>query len=306
MRRNLQTVMKVLLAILVITAGIAVYRNGSSWLAGIQDHPWTLDPLKLVLSALLLAASLALTPLGWVTVCRSMGSGIPSRDLFAAWFTSQLGRYIPGKIWLFAGRAGFLKTRGMNAGRAAATTVYELLFSVAAVGLIALVTCLIKPDILYGRVAGTAAFIAAAGLLLLPVLHPFQKLICRKKGIEIESLPSTTAALRTIGVFTMLWAVRGFALFLLLTGVGLDHISPLRTAAAEPLAWLAGYIVVIVPGGIGVREAAAAALASPGAVAPAAAAIAGQRIFMALTEVILALSTSKRILNSGRTHESER
>jgi len=295
--RNLQILIRILLFILVITASVAVYKNGSSWFAEIREHQWTLNPLKLVLSALLLGGSLAMTPLGWVLICRSMGSAIPSKDLFAAWYSSQLGRYIPGKIWLFAGRVAFLKSRGMKAGRATATTIYELLFSVAAVGVITLTASMITRDRLFGGIAGTAAVFAAAGLVLLPLLHPFQKQVCRRKGISGENLPSPVTALRAVGIFVLLWLIRGIALYLLLTGVGLGGISPMRTAVAEPLAWLAGYIVVIVPGGIGVREAAAAALAAPEAIAPAAVAIAGQRLFMALMEVILALSVSKRILH---------
>ncbi|MCK5037398.1 MAG: hypothetical protein KAS73_15980, partial [Candidatus Sabulitectum sp.] len=56
-----------------------------------------------------------------------------------------------------------------------------------------------------------------------------------------------------------------------------------------------GYIVFFVPGGVGVREAAAAAIAAPMLIAPAAVVIAGQRLFMAMVEVILALLNSRKV-----------
>ncbi|MCD6587548.1 MAG: hypothetical protein J7K88_03260, partial [Candidatus Fermentibacteraceae bacterium] len=61
-------------------------------------------------------------------------------------------------------------------------------------------------------------------------------------------------------------------------------------------------IVFFVPGGIGVREAVAASIAAPGLVAPAALAIAGQRVFMAAAELVLALLNSGKVkFTSGGT-----
>jgi uncharacterized membrane protein YbhN (UPF0104 family) len=298
--------MKALLGVLVLAALAAVYINGAKWLDEIGRFAWRPDPLKLIASALLLSASFALTPWGWIRICRAMGSKIPSGELSSAWYTSQLGRYIPGKVWLFAGRAGFLKSRGMTPGRAAATTVYELFFSMASVGFISAIAVLLSPDMLSGGTARAAAAFAGGSMLLLPMLHPVQKLVCKRKGIPHETLPSGGTALVVTGIFILLWLARGGALYLLLSGVGIEPLDLVRSLAAAPLSWLAGYIVIFVPGGIGVREAAAAALAAPETIAPAAAAIAGQRIFMALAELVLALSTSGKILRSGRTNVIKR
>lgn len=295
-------IMKALLGVLVLAALAAIYINGADWLMEIRRFSWNPDPLKLILSALLLSISLVLTPWGWINICRAMGSKIPSSELRSAWYASQLGRYIPGKVWLFAGRAGFLKSRGMTPGRAAATTVYELFFSMASVGFISVIAVIFSPDMLSGGTARAAAAFAGGSLLLLPMLHPVQKFLCRRKGIPHDALPSGSTALRVTGIFTLLWIARGAALYLLLSGIGIAPLDVFSSLAAAPLSWLAGYIVIFVPGGIGVREAAAAALAAPDTIAPAALGIAGQRIYMALAEVVLAISTSGRILRSGRTN----
>lgn len=295
-------IMRALLVILMLAALAAIYMNGADWLREIRRFSWNPHPLKLILSALLLSISLVLTPWGWINICRAMGTEISPGVLRSAWFSSQLGRYIPGKVWLFAGRAGFLKSRGMSAGRAAATTVYELFFSMASVGFISLMAVLFSPDMLSGGTARAAAAFAGGSLLLLPMLHPVQKFVCRRKGIPHDTLPSGSTALRVTGIFTLLWLARGAALYLLLRGVGIAPLDVFRSLAAAPLSWLAGYIVIFVPGGLGVREAAAAALAAPETIAPAAVAIAGQRIYMAITEVVLALSTSGKIFHSGRTY----
>lgn len=295
-KKTLHIITVSVLLIMAAAAAYALYRNGSSWLSSIQGHQWVLNIPRLTASAVILSVSLILTPAGWVMICRGMGSKIPSAELFAAWFSSQLGRYIPGKIWLFAGRAGFLKARGMNGARAAATTAYELFFTVASVGFVSVAVLFTTPDLLSGGTARTAALTAASFMILLPLLHPVQKLICRKRGIPVNTLPSAAEAIKISAFYALLWAARGLSIYLLLTGTGIVSAEPARSVAAAPLSWLAGYIVVFVPGGIGIREAAAAAIAAPAAVAPAALALAGQRIFMTVAEVLLALFTSKKII----------
>ncbi|MCK5842936.1 MAG: flippase-like domain-containing protein, partial [Candidatus Sabulitectum sp.] len=272
-----------------------IWKNGGSWLEEVGRYNWQLNMGELAVSAVLLTASLALTPSGWVLICRSMGSKIPAGEMFAAWYASQLGRYIPGKIWLFAGRAGFLKARGMKAGKAAATTAYELFFTVASIGLLVMVLALISPEVFQHTGGKTAAIAAASAILLLPLLHPVQSFLCRKKGIDAKELPSMRTAAAATLLYAFLWMVRGLSLFLLLRGAGLTELHFSHSLAAAPLSWLAGYIVFFVPGGLGVREAAAAAIAAPMLIAPAAVVIAGQRLFMAMVEVILALLNSRKV-----------
>jgi len=304
--KKVRTIASFLLAVLAAAALYAIYRNGGAWLVSIENHRWSLDIPRLAVSALLLAFTLALTPRGWIMICRGMGSDIEASQLYAAWFASQLGRYVPGKVWLFAGRAGFLKAKGMKASRALATTAYELFFTIASVGLISLLSVLLRPDLLSGGAAKTAFTAAAAAVLLLPLLHPVQKILCRKKGISVDSLPSRSDTIKITLFYAVLWMGRGISLYLLLTGAGIDITEPARALAAAPLSWLAGYIVIVVPGGVGIREAAAAAIAAPEAVAPAALALAGQRVFMALAELLLALFTSKKIIHAGGTNAAER
>jgi hypothetical protein len=290
---------------LFILAGIAafmIWKNGGRWLDEVGRYSWNLSWGKLVVSGALMLASLSLTPSGWVMISRSMGATVPAGEMFAAWYASQLGRYIPGKIWLFAGRAGFLKANGMKTGRAAATTAYELFFTVASVGLLVIMLSVTTQSVFVYSSARTAALAAAAAILLLPLLHPVQNYLCRKKGINPGKLPSIRTSLGVTLLYSSLWAIRGYSLFLLMRGTGLAEVSFPQALAAAPLSWLAGYIVFFVPGGIGVRETIAAAIAAPGLVAPATVVIAGQRIFMAAAELLLALLNSDKVnFSSGGT-----
>jgi glycosyltransferase 2 family protein len=305
-RGRLRLTALLLLTALTAAAAFAFADNWGGWAESVRLHSWNIEPVTLVISALLLFLSLVMSPLGWALTAREMGSAATRRELFAAWYASQLGRYIPGKVWLFAGRAGYLRSKGMTTARAAATTFYELFFSAASVGLVTLAAAVFSPLPAEGAAVRWAIILAGGALLFVPFLHPVQRTVASRKGISAESLPSASLSLKVTGVFAAIWLVRGYALYLLLEGTGIHDISIFRAIAAAPLSWLAGYIVVFVPGGLGIREAAAAAIAAPGSVAPAVVALGGQRLYMAAVEVILALAGSGGVLVSGRTDVDKR
>ncbi len=280
---------------LLVFAGVQIRRHGGDWLESAERFPWKLDPPLLAASSLALLAGLAFSPEGWVMVCRQRGVDIPRKTLYAVWFGSQLGRYIPGKVWLFAGRIGYLKARGYSLGKSASTLVLELLFSTAAVGVMTFSVWLFHPDIADGRALRWALGAAGAAVALLPLLTPLQKLVFRIRGLDFRPVP-LRHALAVTGFYTLTWIVRGIALWLWFRGMGIGEAEPARCLAAAPLSWLAGYIVVLVPGGLGVREAAAALIALPGTLlAPGIVAAGGQRIVMTVMELVLAAATAGRL-----------
>lgn len=284
------------LAVLVLFASTAVAAKWEEISGSFERVNWSPDPLALAASVAILTASLALNPSGWMILARELGSDAPAAHLRAAWFASQLGRYMPGKIWLFAGRIGFLRSQGLSTPRAIAASVWELIAGAAAAGAVAL------PCILFSGAAGfaptvrTAAAAAAAALFVLPLLGPVQRAAFALKGRSGFTGIGTTVGLRVAGIFCALWAARGLSLHLWLTGLGLETRGFLPVMAAAPLSWLAGYIVFVVPGGIGVRETVTAALVAPsGTAGPVVAACLGQTVLMAVLEILLALPSFRAV-----------
>lgn len=277
---------------------LAAWRIADRWPELRRDFlgaGWSVSPALLAASAPLLCAGLLLTCSGWILAARDLGSRSGTKRLAAAWFASQVGRYVPGKIWLFAGRIGFLRSEGMSMARAAAASAWEVMTSFASVGLVALPLVLLGGAIPGGGVA-TAVAAASAALLLLPLTVPAQRLAFRVKGIgEYSGVRASTIA-RILLLYSASWILRGAATLLWLEGLGLDTRGFAAAAAAAPLSWLAGYIVVFVPGGIGIREAATAAICVEGGlVAPATVAVLGQTLLMALFELAMALAGAGRL-----------
>jgi len=291
--------------ILLLIVGRHLWLAGGEWLESAREYPWKLDPLLLTTSSLLLLLGLFVSPEGWVMVCRERGITLSRRELYAVWYGSQLGRFIPGKVWLFAGRIGLLKARGYSMAKTASTLVLELLFSTAAVGFVALFVGVFHPGIAESPTVRWAIAAAGVAAALLPLLSPLQKLVFRMKKVSFRPVPLGHSIMVTL-FYIGTWVVRGAAMYMWFRGMGLDA-GPLECLAAAPLSWLAGYIVVLVPGGLGVREAAAALIALPVALlAPGIAAAGGQRIVMTVWEVALAVFTAGTLKKvKGKTLDEE-
>lgn len=296
------------LGLLICLAVWVVVSNAGEWLDQIKSFTWSPDWFMLLLSSLLLAISYYYTPEGWVRLARTAGCDPGRASLRSVWFLSQLGRYVPGKVWLLAGRAGYLKTRGLSTARAGSVPILELLYTAAAAGLTGALPVLLSSDISFGEPAiRTAVIASSACLLLVPLLSPILRLVYRVRyGNPPESLPVPGAGGTAwiLGLYIALWASRGLALYFWLRGFGLLSMSPLACISAAPFSWLAGYIVFLVPGGIGIREAAVVAMIAPtGLTGPVLAVVAGQRLLLSVLEIGFALRAAKgRILGAGKVN----
>ncbi len=279
------------LLLLAAFAARAVWSRRDELVASFASVEWSASWTRLALSAVLLSAGLLLNPAGWILISRRLGAQGGTAEMLAAWFGSQLGRYMPGKIWLFAGRIGYLRSGGLSLARAASASVWELLCSFASVGLVA------GPALLQGGgrdmsgPARTALVAAAAAVFLLPLLKPIQKAAFRLRGIQGSPAVGHGATAAATGIYAAIWLLRGASLWLWLEGLGVGSRGPLQCLAAAPLSWLAGYVMILVPGGIGVREAVTGALvADQGMIAPVIAATLGQTVLMAVIELVSALA----------------
>jgi len=298
---------RIVLLILLALSVILILRYGNEWLSEIAQWSWEPDPLLIAFSVLLLVISFWFTPFGWVWISKELGSTSCSSELRGVWFASQLGRYVPGKIWLFIGRAGYLKSKGVSTLNAALAPVYELLHTAAAVGIITLLAALLFPEFLNSTILRSAAVLAGICLLILPLLHPVQKYVYRLKEKRSNNTTSSgrtnritflppNLSIRVIGLFSAVMIIKGISLFIWLGALGVSNKGLWACIAATPLSWLAGYIVVLVPGGIGVREAATVAMiAGPGETGPVLAAVLGQRLLLAVLELLFAGISTKSI-----------
>lgn len=277
----------VLVTATVVFLGLAIARN---W-AQIARFDWSIQPLQLGASVLLLIAAMAWGVLVWHRViARFEAPGLRLRTLLRIWFLSNLARYVPGKIWQFVG--------AVQLGRRAGVPPSVILTSLAIhTGLTlvsaALVSLLALPVVLEEMgAAGVAVLLAAAtsGILLVhpAVLNFALRMVPDRLAAEgLRWSGSWSDGIRLLALSTIAWLIYGAA-FALFT----DSLVPVPLTAApaliaaNALAFLIGYAVFVSPGGLGAREAALALMLGPlGSLGVAAVVAVAFRLWLILAEL---------------------
>jgi uncharacterized membrane protein YbhN (UPF0104 family) len=176
-------------------------------------------------------------------------------------FTSQLGKYLPGSVWQYAGRVGLAKRRGV----AVQTTLVSILAEVALSSIVAgLLGLLVAPG--WVALVVLAAIVVAVVVTFLAArrLAPLVLRLVARLRIDRATLVAAVRAapvggvlyIPVLGAYGLAFWLTGRALF----GVPAGQLGIYIGTFA--LAWLAGLAAVFAPGGIGVREAVIAALLS--------------------------------------------
>jgi hypothetical protein len=277
-----------LVAATLVFLGLAIARHWSQ----IASYDWRIRPVELGASVLLLIAAMAWGVYVWHRViARFDAPGLRFPVLLRIWFLSNLARYVPGKIWQFVGAVQL----GRRAGIAPAVLLTSLvihtgitLVSAALVSLVALPVLLAE----LGPLAG--GLVAAAAILGIGAVHP--RVLNFGLGLIPDRLydqglawtGSWTDGIRLLALAVVAWLVYGaaFALFAdSLVGIPLSAAPAL--VAANALAFLVGYMVMVTPGGLGAREAALALMLGPlGSLGIAAIIAVAFRLWLILGEVV--------------------
>jgi hypothetical protein len=225
-----------------------------------QPLAWTIRPVYLVAAVGLTWAMYAALIQAWRLVLRGWGGRLDTYTAARIWTVSGLGKYLPGKVWAIAGMAVMAQRAGVPPWAATATALLLQALSVAAGGAIVGVTGLaplearypwVRPA-LYG-VAGLSA--VGIGLLL---WRPLTTRLLRMVGVS----PAAGAAGPSVGTLivallinVMAWVGYGGALWLLTRGllpqVKLDWSLAISAFTAS---YLAGFLALVAPGGLLVRE----------------------------------------------------
>jgi hypothetical protein len=209
----------------------------------------------------------------YVVLLNDQGAHAPAATGLRAYFISQMGKYVPGKILVIVIRVGMLKGIGITRTAVAITAMYE---SLVWVGAGALVGIILLPDSLWqglqtqAQAQGSSLPNIHRAWLILPValapvglvgLNRFVNRVNRwRKGADAKQFPRVKLHMVVFGLaFDALgWFVLGGCLMLVLAGLQPD--AP-RTAdeywnlvSINGIAYVLGFIAFFMPAGIGVRD----------------------------------------------------
>lgn len=228
--------------------------------------------------------------LGWRTFLAGLGSPLPVRAAFRIQSISQLGKYVPGKVWAVVTQVELSSEYKVSRVRSLTATLLAVATSMACGLAVAAVTLPLTSEAARDRYW----WLFPLAPVLLAALHPrivtwcLDTLLRLARRAPLEHPVSLAATLRAIGWTVAGWVLFGVHLWLLSAAAGGDGAGlPFLATGAYALAFVAGFLVFIAPGGIGAREAAMVLVLSPvlPAGAPAVVAIAS-RVALTVADLV--------------------
>ncbi len=257
-RSRLRTALRLILggASLVFVA-YACLDLARRWDASALSIRW----LPLVLSALPLMLGLLVLALGWKWLLeRMIGRPVPSVPALALHAESQIARYTPGKVGMPLVRMAGAPQLGAPVGAIASSVVIELLPFLSVGGAVGFL-CLWLGSAhahgalaLLGRWGVIGLVVCSVGTLALVILprrfYPNSLLQLLRAPGDTPLIPAKVPLANL--VYWLTWAVHGY---LASYGVGAEPRAAFASSGLFVLAPIAGFLALITPAGVGVREA---------------------------------------------------
>lgn len=213
---------------------------------GAAAFQWpSLVPVLVALTASVLA--MMAVAVGWYVLLRGLTGRIPFWRTLGAFALSQPAKYVPGNVLHFASRHALSRGDGMGHGDLIAATVLESA-SLVTIGLLFGAQS-IRTWLADEGWASSARLMALAAVLLWTAALAWVLLRHRARWRSV--LWATVVHLMcAAGYFVCSALALG-----ILGGEELQLLSATEVVAAIALSWVAGYLAIGAPGGIGIREA---------------------------------------------------
>jgi uncharacterized membrane protein YbhN (UPF0104 family) len=256
-------------ALAVIVIGLAIRSLAGQWDVFQSQHiEWRLSPRWIVAAAAVVWGSYAVLVEGWRRAVLAMRQRISWVQAARICMVSNLGKYLPGKVWAIAGAAVLAQREGVEPAAAITSALVLQALSLAsglilAAGLAPAALDAVSPAARYGLLA--LAALALAGLAILAMPGPLRLVRSRlpRALAGLEAVPPGTLLL-ALGTNFVAWSGYGVAFLCLLRGLTAGgEVSWAQGTAVFSLSYLIGLIAAFAPGGLGPREFAFVLLLSP-------------------------------------------
>jgi uncharacterized membrane protein YbhN (UPF0104 family) len=305
-RTTWRVIQVALVVALVGFAGWHLWRQWTTAAAG--DYQFDVRPVWLLFASLVVLGTYALLIETWRQVLRRLGARVPFGPAARVWFVSNLGKYVPGKIWQVTAMTVMIGKYGVPVAVSGASAIVMTIANVASGFAIILLTSTTAVRELAGD--SDALLVAAVGLgvclAAIPMLARQWNNLAVRLGREqlTVSVPMSTVWLAVAGC-AVSWILYGIAFQMFVRALlGTTVGSTSAYIAAYALSYLIGYLAVFAPGGIGARELVLTTLLVPLGLAnpPQAALITvGSRLWLTVLEIVPSLAA----LVAGRSPQAD-
>jgi glycosyltransferase 2 family protein len=227
----------------------------------VKETPFTLRPFPFILSTAIFAFSYFIQIWAWHLITLKLRIALSPSETLKSWFYSQLGKYLPGKVWLLLSRFYFYESRGKSKKSISVALYFEMVTIIAAAGLIFLAALIFHRDIWLFYSWRQSGWLVLLLLLGFVSLHPrvLQKILnwilVQFKWEPISLSISYSNILWILFVCIVSWVVGGVGFYLFVDSV--YPVAPqyiLFLTGALAISSTLGLIAIFAPSGLGVRE----------------------------------------------------
>ncbi|HEX6575832.1 MAG TPA: lysylphosphatidylglycerol synthase domain-containing protein [Gemmatimonadaceae bacterium] len=250
------TVAQWLLAAAIIWFAIRALR-GQWALAGERLRSLTPNWALIGLATLIVLATYVLLIETWRRVIIASGETLRFRDAARIWFVSNLGKYVPGKIWSIAAMSMMARRSAVSAGVAAGSSILIQLVTIAA-GIAVVLACgasLVDNPLVVAAVAVAIIAVVALSPRLIEIAAKWAGSLTGKQ----LSIPRLSAAViwMTAASSALSWILYGVAFQLFVRGIlGSSAGATTSYIAVYAASYIIGFLALFAPGGAVVRESA--------------------------------------------------
>ncbi|WP_040492404.1 lysylphosphatidylglycerol synthase domain-containing protein [Ilumatobacter nonamiensis] len=202
----------------------------------------------------------------WIAIVRARDAVAPAGAGMRWFCVGQLGKYVPGGIWPVVGQGELAHRGGVGRTDAYAGTAVSMLSTLAGAATVAVVAGFASPDDRW-----VPALLLGLGLVVGLAVLGLDPLRRRAAAVTASlsrgrlTLPSALSFTRWTLFHVPVWlafsAANLFAIIALNGPHGVGFTVDLVFVTC--VAWMAGFVIVGLPGGIGVREAVFVSLMTP-------------------------------------------
>jgi hypothetical protein len=212
-----------------------------------------IDMFYLFLSFLSIVAAKILLSLFMQFAVRSVGKEMDYPTCFRIYNLSQLGKYIPGNIWHFVGKAVAYKKLGFSGGKIKNALVVENIWLVAGAFLYGLVLISLFDFVLIQKVFFSYRLYLLILIVIAPFLFWFGGRVLNVPFGEIFS--NHRLNLNIFFVQVAIWTLLGLGFaFLSIPFIDFNAALFFSAMGLYAMAYSVGFVTPFAPAGIGVRE----------------------------------------------------
>ena len=242
--KNLATILVILITAVFLAKTLLKYYEPTKYdLSSIPAY-------KIILAACFFLGYFYMRAISWRYLTQYLGESVSKTSSLTIWFFSEALRYIPGNIWSFASRAYLARQKQISKEVSFLILPIEIIIVTTTTTILssyAIIKTLekLQVNLIFYILIFTSLIVTLVLLLSHKIILRVLKKILLQK-LVLKALP-TALILQFLS-----WSLYSTGYIILIDFAGIQDLALLFSSTL--LAWLIGYLTIVSPMGLGVRE----------------------------------------------------